>query len=72
MARDEEEKEGAGLETGSICDCEVDGNEEGGVTGYLGICPVAFCVWCYAGVVDMEQQGCLRCLDDVELPPTIN
>ena len=72
MARDEEEKEGAGLETCSICDCEFDVNEEGGVTGYFGICPVAFCVWCYAGIVDMVQQGCLRCLDDEELPPKIN
>ena len=72
MARDEEEKEGAGLETCSICDCEFDPEEEGGIIGYFGICPVSFCVWCYASIVDMVQQTCLQCNEDEELPPTIN
>ena len=40
------------------------------IAGNFGICPVAFCVWCYASIVDMVSQGCLRCQEDDD--PTIN
>ena len=69
MARDEEAEEGAGL-TCSICDSPMNLQEEGGIQGNFGICPVAFCVWCYASIVDMVSQGCLRCQEEDD--PTIN
>tara|TARA_R110000796_G_scaffold56315_1_gene130584 strand:- start:364 stop:579 length:216 start_codon:yes stop_codon:yes gene_type:complete len=71
MARDEQEEEGAGL-TCSICEADVDLEGEGGIAGNFGICPVAFCVWCYASIVDMVSQSCLRCYEDEEDPPVIN
>tara|TARA_R100001369_G_scaffold12816_4_gene27036 strand:+ start:782 stop:1012 length:231 start_codon:yes stop_codon:yes gene_type:complete len=55
--------------TCSICESEVDLEGEGGITGNFGICPVAFCVWCYASILDMVSQGCLRCQEDED--PTI-
>jgi|TARA_R110000782_G_scaffold108286_2_gene196753 hypothetical protein len=62
MARDEEAEEGAGL-TCSICDSPMNLQEEGGIQGNFGICPVAFCIWCYASIVDMVQMSCARCYD---------
>ena len=47
------------METCSVCNGEFDEEEEG-VIGEFGICPVAFCVWCYAGIVDMVYQ-CSPC-----------
>ena len=39
----------------SICDSEIEeGN--GDIEGYFGICPVAFCVWCYSSMTDMVMQ----------------
>jgi hypothetical protein len=31
-------------------------NDEGGVLGYFGILPVAFCPTCYSSMVDMVTQ----------------
>ena len=44
----------------SVCQCEFS-DDEGGIQGYLGILPVAFCPTCYAGIFDMVEQ-----LDDRE------
>ena len=44
----------------SVCQCEFS-DDEGGIQGYLGIIPVAFCPTCYAGIFDMVEQ-----LDDRE------
>ena len=56
--------------TCSICDSPVDLDGEGGIAGNFGICPVAFCVWCHASIVDMVTQSCSRCQEaqgDVEI-----
>jgi hypothetical protein len=37
----------------SVCQCEFDIENDGGVEGYFGIIPVAFCPTCYACMVDM-------------------
>lgn len=71
MAANEEEKAGAGL-TCSICGSGFDIESEGGIEGLFGICPVAFCVWCYASIVDMVSQGCLRCIEAEDDDPSIN
>jgi hypothetical protein len=39
----------------SICQCDFT-DDEGGIQGYLGILPVAFCPFCFAGIDDMMQQ----------------
>ena len=39
----------------SVCQCEFT-DDEGGIQGYLGIIPVAFCPTCYAGIFDMVEQ----------------
>jgi hypothetical protein len=31
-------------------------DDEGGVLGYFGMLPVAFCPFCYSSMVDMVQQ----------------
>jgi hypothetical protein len=69
MDRAKKEKTRAGL-TCSVCSSPVDLEEEGGIAGDFGMIPVAFCVWCYASIVDMVSQGCLRCQEDED--PTIN
>ena len=65
----------------SVCDSVFDIEAEGGIAGEFGICPVAFCPWCFASMVDMVQQGCYRCQEDEledarafleENPPSIN
>ena len=53
----------------SICDTPVDLENEGDIAGNFGIVPVAFCVYCYASIVDMVSQSCLRCLEEED--PTI-
>jgi len=40
----------------SICNCDFDLDTEGGVEGYIGILPVAFCPTCKAGVLDFADQ----------------
>jgi hypothetical protein len=39
----------------NVCQCDFD-DDEGGVQGYLGILPVAFCPTCFAGLCDMVEQ----------------
>ena len=37
--------------------CEIDfSDDEGGMLGYIGIIPVAFCPTCYVGICDMVEQ----------------
>ena len=40
----------------SICSTKFDIDEEGGVSGDIGILPVHFCPTCYSGVIDMASQ----------------
>jgi hypothetical protein len=47
----------------SICESPIN-FEEGGIQGFFGICPVAFCVWCHTSLIDMVQQGCSQCAED--------
>ena len=52
----------------SICDSEYD-EDEGGIQGHFGICPVTFCVWCYSSIVDMVMQShdcCEECEEQEE------
>tara|TARA_R110002020_G_scaffold354720_1_gene567476 strand:+ start:316 stop:573 length:258 start_codon:yes stop_codon:yes gene_type:complete len=57
----------------SVCDSVFDIEAEGGIAGEFGICPVAFCPWCFSSMVDMVQQGCYRCQEELEEnPPSIN
>ena len=44
----------------SVCQCDFT-DDEGGMLGYMGIIPVAFCPTCYSGICDMVEQ-----LDDRE------
>lgn len=44
----------------TICQCDFT-DDEGGVQGYLGILPVAFCPFCFSGLCSMIWQ-----LDDRE------
>lgn len=37
----------------SICAADFDLESEGGMAGWIGILPVAFCPTCYAGICDM-------------------
>jgi hypothetical protein len=53
-----------GNRTCTVCDSPFDIIGEGGIDGYIGILSVAFCPFCYAGIVDMVQQ--LHGLDDDE------
>ena len=39
----------------SVCSCDFT-DDEGGVIGYFGILPVAFCPTCYSSMVDMVSQ----------------
>ena len=39
----------------NLCACEF-AEDEGGVVGYFGILPVAFCPTCYSSMVDMVTQ----------------
>jgi hypothetical protein len=39
----------------TVCQCDFT-DDEGGIQGYLGIIPVAFCPTCYAGIFDMVEQ----------------
>jgi len=44
----------------SVCHGEFDIELEGGIDGYLGILPVAFCSMCYSGLDEFFTQlhGC--------------
>jgi hypothetical protein len=39
----------------SVCSCEFT-DDQGGIQGYFGIIPVAFCPTCYSCMYDMVQQ----------------
>ena len=39
----------------SVCQTDFT-DDEGGMLGYIGILPVAFCPYCYAGICDMVEQ----------------
>ena len=39
----------------SVCSCDFT-DDEGGVIGYFGILPVAFCPTCHSCMVDMVTQ----------------
>ena len=46
----------------SICDSEMDIEGRGGISGEIGILPVAFCEWCYSGITSMfESMFCAIC-----------
>jgi len=64
MEEHEEKETRTGQMTCSICDGDFNLQKEGGVAGYFGVCPVAFCVWCYSSLVDMVRQGCTHCHDE--------
>ena len=40
----------------TICGCDFDLESEGGVRGYIGILPVAFCPTCKCGILDFADQ----------------
>lgn len=44
------------MEECSVCSGEFDLDCEGGIRGYIGILPVAFCPTCFNGVCDMVEQ----------------
>ena len=35
----------------NICDSEIE--EDEGISGYFGVCPVSFCCWCTSSLTDM-------------------
>ena len=39
----------------NVCACEFT-DDEGGIQGYFGMLPVAFCPTCYSSMVDMVGQ----------------
>ena len=39
----------------NVCSCEFT-TDEGGVLGFFGVLPVAFCPTCYSSMVDMVKQ----------------
>lgn len=47
----------------SICSCEFT-EDEGGLLGYFGMLPVAFCPFCFSSMCDMVDQ--LSIDDDLE------
>jgi len=40
----------------STCSCEFSLEEEGGIAGYFGILPIAFCPTCLSSLQDMCDQ----------------
>ena len=67
----------------NVCQCDFT-DDEGGVQGYLGILPVAFCPTCFAGLCDMVEQmndrewegltdkEMLECLKAVDVATAVN
>jgi hypothetical protein len=55
----------------NVCACEFT-DDEGGVLGYFGILPVAFCPTCYSSMVDMVQQDLELGFEDENLEIDIN
>lgn len=51
----------------SLCHGDFDTETEGGIEGVIGTFIVCnLCPTCYAGVFDMVQQRCLRCIEAEE------
>lgn len=50
------------MENCTVCDVEFSLDQEGGIQGYFGIIPVAFCPTCLCSMEDMCSQ--LRGEDD--------
>jgi hypothetical protein len=50
--------------TCSICNTEID-EDAGDTQGYLGMLPVAFCVWCMSSLTDMVIQ--IHGFDDIDI-----
>ena len=50
-----EENEGT-FDTCSVCGSDTDFDGRGGIAGYWGIMPVAFCEWCLSSMLDMASQ----------------
>ena len=48
----------------NVCSCEFS-DDEGGIQGYFGILPVAFCPTCYSSMYDMVQQD-MEYMDDLD------
>jgi hypothetical protein len=40
----------------TVCSSKFDPDAEGGVEGYIGILPVAFCPTCMTGIFDFAEQ----------------
>lgn len=40
----------------SVCGTDTDFDGRGGIAGYWGIMPVAFCEWCLSSLLDMASQ----------------
>ena len=67
----------------NVCQCDFT-DDEGGIQGYLGILPVAFCPTCFAGLCDMVEQlndrewegltdkEMLECLKSVDVATAVN
>jgi hypothetical protein len=55
----------------NVCACDFT-DDEGGVVGYFGILPVAFCPTCYSSMVDMVQQDLELGFEDENLEIDIN
>ena len=56
LPESEEEEERDAFSTCSVCDTETDFESRGGIAGYWGIMPVAFCEWCFSSMMDMASQ----------------
>ena len=47
----------------NICDSPIE--EDEGISGYFGICPVSFCTWCLSSMTDMVIQ--MHGFNDIEM-----
>ena len=47
----------------SVCNSPME--EDEGIEGYFGICPVSFCCWCYSSITDMVIQ--MNGFDDIDM-----
>ena len=56
MDEGQEQTKGMNIMKCNVCTGEFDLDGEGGITGDIGILPVAFCPTCFAGVSDMCEQ----------------
>jgi hypothetical protein len=47
----------------SVCACDFDLKQEGGIAGEFGILPVAFCPTCYSCMDAMISRTCEWCIE---------